>query len=1146
MKIAGNQTLISPSDLVTLHKCDLAFTRKYQVATAQIPQPPLDEFQELLFKLGAEHELRIKDDLQENFSFIEIPRPQSDPESLQNSLNLTLNAMRDGIEIIYQGTLYADGLVGYPDFLKKVISPTGEVSYEPIDAKSATTAKTEAIIQTATYAYLLDAIGLPLPNHFHLWLAGDKHESFLTTTYLPIVRQLIDKAKLQIDEKVKSDLRTWADKRTVCAQCEWSELCQEGREKDRDLSLVQGIRSDAITKLRAGAITTIDQLAVASTPPLKLSKDMFEKLRDQAALQIRAENIESEIPLFEIKNEAILQQIPSPDPGDVYFDIEGYPLADSGVGLEYLLGVWFVDDTGIFRFKHWWAENTREEKNAFENFIDWVVERRKKYPKLHIYHYASYEKSAIRRLAGRHNTRIDEVDLLLSEGVLFDYYATVRQGLRLSTRSLSIKDVEAIYGVSHSEQEVSSAADSVLKFHQYLALRSTDNPDADSVQKSIIDYNELDVKSLQLLNDWIRGIEISPLPTTTGEEIEKPEPKQPEDNSLYRELMSYVPENPAERNQTQRAIAMVAALVEFQDREEKPTWWEFFDYAEGDLDEWGNDGKGLEVASATIQDDWHTVGTSKVQFRRLKVTFDTADLSGTLGHNPVLLYATQGGNRKSLGKYGRSFSPKNLGFPTKHSTIEEVHKDYVIIVECAGATLGDTWLDLPIGAIKFDLVNSKSIKSRLQNIAEEVLAGLQSGTFTLPTAAWSYLLLQGINSSSEETQVAVNSNKDDIIQALLTNQNFSLGVQGPPGTGKTYTGSRVIEELVRVNGWKVLVCSQSNAAIDNVLKEIQKVEPSIAIAKENSQKTTIPPYYVSNLTDWMNAQNSGFVVGATIFNLTKKDFTELFDLVVIEEAGQFSLAHSIAVLSYGKRGLLLGDPQQLPQVSQGYHPEPVHESALSHLLQDHPVIPESHGYFLGETFRMHPSITDVVSRLQYLGQLKTADAPLYRHLEDIEPGVHAIAVSHKGNRVSSTEEADEVLNLVNGLIGKRWKEDKEAEYRELTENDIIVVTPYNSQRRLIESTLSRGDYSNIRVGTVDKFQGQEAPVVIVSFAASSDAELPRGLDFLFSPNRINVAVSRAQWSAFILFSSELLNIVPTTPNALKAFGGFLNVVTKNT
>ncbi|MGA1248776.1 MAG: hypothetical protein ACO3XJ_06730, partial [Candidatus Nanopelagicales bacterium] len=210
MKIAGNQTLISPSDLVTLHKCDLAFTRKYQVATAQIPRPPLDEFQELLFKLGAEHELRIKDDLQENFSFIEIPRPQSDPESLQNSLNLTLNAMRDGIEIIYQGTLYADGLVGYPDFLKKVISPTGEVSYEPIDAKSATTAKTEAIIQTATYAYLLDAIGLPLPKHFHLWLAGDKHESFLTTTYLPIVRQLIDKAKLQIDEKVKSDLRTWA------------------------------------------------------------------------------------------------------------------------------------------------------------------------------------------------------------------------------------------------------------------------------------------------------------------------------------------------------------------------------------------------------------------------------------------------------------------------------------------------------------------------------------------------------------------------------------------------------------------------------------------------------------------------------------------------------------------------------------------------------------------------------------------------------------------------------------------------------------------------------------------------------------------------------------------------------------------------
>jgi uncharacterized protein len=840
-----------------------------------------------------------------------------------------------------------------------------------------------------------------------------------------------------------------------------------------------------------------------------------------------------------------LQQIPESDPGDIYFDIEGYPLADSGVGLEYLLGVWFKDDSGEFTFEYWWAENSREEKKAFEDFIDWVTERRKKYPKLHIYHYASYEKSAIRRLAGRHNTRIDEVDDLLKSGILFDYYATVRQGLRLSTRSLSIKDVEAIYGVSHSAQEVSSAADSVLQFHRYLALRSSESPSAARVQNDIIDYNKLDVQSLQKLNDWIREIALPRTQEITEDENEKTEPKRAEDNALYRDLMAYVPEDPEERSDVQTAIAMVAALIEFQDREEKPIWWEFFDYAEGDLDEWGNDGKGLTVASATVQDDWHTVGTSKVQYRRLRVTFDSADPRGTLGANPVLIYASQGGNRKSLGKSGRSFSPKNLGFPSKKSTIDEVLNDYVIVLENAGATPGNTWQDLPIGAIKFDFVSGEFIKVRLQSLAEEVLEVLRTSSQSLPTSAWSNLLLQGIRGSNEDVRVASNTNKDAIIQALRANENFTLGVQGPPGTGKTFTGSRVIEELVRVYGWKVLVCSQSNAAIDNLLTEIHNVAPQTAIAKETSQKTWALPYYVESLVAWINAQSSGYVVGATIFNLTKKDFTELFDLVVIEEAGQFSLAHSIAVLSYGKRGLLLGDPQQLPQVSQGFHPEPVHESALSHLLQDYPVIPDSRGFFLGKTFRMHPSITDVVSRLQYLGQLKTADRPLERELEDIEPGVHAIPVSHQGNRVSSSEEADEVLALVNALIGKRWTENRDAEPRELTEDDIIVVTPYNSQRRLIESTLSRGNYRNIRVGTVDKFQGQEAPVVIVSFAASSDAELPRGLDFLFSPNRINVAISRAKWSAFVLYSSELLNIVPTTPGGLKAYGGFLNVVTKD-
>ncbi|WP_454300084.1 DEAD/DEAH box helicase [Salana multivorans] len=269
---------------------------------------------------------------------------------------------------------------------------------------------------------------------------------------------------------------------------------------------------------------------------------------------------------------------------------------------------------------------------------------------------------------------------------------------------------------------------------------------------------------------------------------------------------------------------------------------------------------------------------------------------------------------------------------------------------------------------------------------------------------------------------------------------------------------------------------------------------------------------------------------------------EKLDLLVIDEAGQFSLASTIAVSVAASRLLLLGDPQQLPQVSQGTHPEPVDESALGWLVDGHRTIPPELGYFLGETYRMHPDLTEVVSRHSYEDRLHAAAPPAARHLDGIGPGLHVVTVDHTGNQTESPEEAAEVVRQIRDLLGSQWVDPGDAATpRALGPEDFLVVAPYNAQVSRIRTELRRAGLDGVRVGTVDRFQGQEAPVAIVSMAASSSADAPRGLGFLLDRNRINVAISRAQWCAVLIRSRELTAAMPSSTRGLLDLGGFIGL-----
>ena len=379
-----------------------------------------------------------------------------------------------------------------------------------------------------------------------------------------------------------------------------------------------------------------------------------------------------------------------------------------------------------------------------------------------------------------------------------------------------------------------------------------------------------------------------------------------------------------------------------------------------------------------------------------------------------------------------------------------------------------------------------------------------------------------------------------------------VAVQGPPGSGKTFLGSHVIASLVAA-GWRVGVVAQSHAVVENMLAAVVErgLFPAERVAKlaGTSQRPDFPWAEWSRATVQQrcagDANGEGFVFGGTAWNFSNASLFEQasLDLLVVDEAGQFSLANTLAVARSARNLLLLGDPQQLPQVSSAPHPYPVDISTLSWLSGDAPTVDERFGYFLPVSWRMHPQLCAPVSRLSYGGRLASAPAAALRHLEGREPGLQVVLVSHRRCTVRSEVEAAEVVRLAQEFVGARW-DAGDGVVRALTGDDIVVVAAYNAQVDTIVQHLERAGLRDaqghgVRVGTVDKFQGQQAPVTVVSLAASNAGASGRGAEFLLSPNRLNVAISRGQWCSVLVCSSMIHRFVPATAQQLAVLGDFM-------
>ncbi|MCA1004134.1 TM0106 family RecB-like putative nuclease [Rhodococcus hoagii] len=1150
MFLLDDVIVYSTGDLTVAATCEFALLRQLDGLLGFAPGTPgaaADPMLQRASQLGAAHERRVLDDFAARYGPVEtITRPEYTAVGLYDAHRDTIAAALAGAPVIHQGTFFDGRFLGFCDFL--VREAEDSAAYTVYDAKLSRHVEVSALLQLAAYADALDAAGIRPADEVHLLLGDGADSVHALADLVPMYRARRAALQRVLDEHRADDAPVeWGDERYfACGRCE---TCAPEIESRRDPLLVAGIRASSREKLVSGGVTTIDALAARKAAVPGLSAATLAALRAQAAIQVRSET--SGTTEYEIFDPAALAALPQPDPGDIYFDFEGDPLwAESGStewGLEYLFGVLQEPEAGgTPLFRPFWAHDRTEERRALSAFLDYVRERRAAHPGMHVYHYAAYEKSALLRLAARHGVGEEVVDELLRDGVLVDLYPIVRASLRVGERSYSIKKLEPLYtGESLRDNDVTTAADSVVAYARYCDLRDRGRPDeADGVLREIRDYNEDDCVSTRELRNWLlaRAAEhgVLPHPHETSPFTTEPE----EDSAAERTLRGFAGDGPAAtRTADQQAAALTAAAVGYHRRERKPFWWSHFARLTDPVDDWPDTRDVLVVSHAEVVQGWHKSTPKQRKLRRhvrLTGTFGTGSTIRTGAEVFPLYEQAVPGAKTSARPGGRAWSTAVV-----LSVATDASFNDVVVVE-----------ELLTGDVEYDatpmaLAPGHPIATvRIERAIEEFAGATAAALPDLPANAATDILRRvppRLRSGSGLPAIAGSDPATAIATALVDLDDSYLAVQGPPGTGKTFTGGRVVARLVAEHGWRIGVVAQSHSVVENMLDAVVDAGLDGSLVAKKADPAPSRRWTAITTTDYPGflAAAGGCVIGGTAWDFAHSDRVPVgsLDLLVIDEAGQFSLANTIAVSAAARRLLLLGDPQQLPQVSQGTHPEPVDESALGWLAAEHDALPPDRGYFLERTWRMHPTLCERVSQLSYGGRLHSEEpVTTARDLAGVEPGVRTEIVEHVGRSTDSPEEAATIVAEIRSLLGREWTDPTAFDgTRPLGQADVLVVAPFNAQVALLRTALAGAGLPDVLVGTVDKFQGRQAAVVLVSMTASTADDAPRGMSFLLSRNRLNVAVSRGKWCAIVVRSHTFTHYLPPTPTALAELGAFLRL-----
>jgi uncharacterized protein len=1012
--------------------------------------------------------------------------------STNGAVAQTIDAIQKGADIIYQARLELAPWNGWADFLIKVDKPGkfGNWSYEVMDTKLSKETRAGAILQISLYSEMLEQLQGCRPKYMHIKNPAGEHH-YRVDDFAAYYR-LMKKDLLQaIDQPQES----YPDPVVHCDICKWWTICNKRRRDDDHLSFIAGMGNMQMKEVKKWGVTTLELMAGLALPfvhkPGRGNVQTFEKLSHQARLQHQWRKLNR--PVFEIlqlQEDLGFYKLPEPSEHDIFFDFEGDPYVGD-TGIEYLFGWYYRDE-----YHDLWAHNDAEELQALEKFMDIVMNIWKQDETMHIYHFGAYEQSALKRLVGKYATREDDLDRLLRAGVFVNLHTITRNAVIAGIESYSLKDLEKLHGYLRIRDLRLVAQNKV--YYEGL-LESGYYGDIDEETIAVVrDYNKDDCISTKYLRDWLEKIRQELI----DQQKDIPRPVKEDDNPsenvtahqqkiqpIFDQLTKDVPFEKENRTSEQQAKWLLANMLDWYRREKKSFWWEYYRLSElGDEDLLEEDDALAGLVYTGIQQQGKKSIVHYYSFPEQEFTLKEGDNVAYKAETIGEIYSIDPASRI-------------VGIKKRKKSVD-IH---------------------PTNIISRDDIKDTKKEESIVRFAEDVLQNGINGTGKYQ--AGRELLLRSIELPMDPSQI--NESANPAIMLVTKLENDVLPIQGPPGTGKSHTAAQMIISLIKA-GKKIGVTALSHKVITALLEKVINAAIKEKMTARILQK-------VSELTgredpNWIEAEENRSVIermqevpiiAGTSFMWARQEFFESVDFLFVDEAGQLSLIDTLSLSHAGKNLVLMGDPQQLKQPQKGSHPEGTEVSALEHILQEQKTISKDQGLFLETTWRMHPAINDYISELFYDDRLHTKPETANQRLEgsDLykEPGLYVELIKHEGNQNSAAEEVEKVVSIVNGLLGGNiyWI-DCDKQKHKLGSHHIKIISPYNAQVEMLKAVLP-----GIQIGTVDKFQGQEAPVIIFSMATSTPEDAPRGMEFLYSLNRFNVAVSRAR-AIFILVASASL------------------------
>lgn len=1124
MRLQAGELAFSATDLSSFLGCRQRTALDMAVALGhRRPVFRSDPMLDLLRQRGQDHERRYVEQLRAGGrELVELSAEIDEDERVER----TLAAMRGGADGVVQGALRDGDWGGRPDVLLRVPgqSELGEWSYEVHDTKLARETKAGTILQLCIYSELLARAQGATPRRFHVVTpdADAPRTSYRFdeyAAYARFVRTWMGDATAIGDDRLAAE--NYPEPVEQCDVCRWSGECASKRRRDDHLSLVAGISRAQRRELESRTVPTLTALAGLPEPlpfkPRRGSTESYERVRDQARVQLESRG--AAVPVFEVLRVEPgkgLCRLPDPTPGDLFVDLEGDPMAAEH-GREYLFGVAAADDEYRWR----WAFSDAEERSAFEWLVDAIVDAQRAHPTLHVYHYSPYEPGAFKRLAGRYATRERELDTMLRAGTFVDLLGVVRQSIRAGVERYSIKALEPLFG--YRRRVPLDVANEALRAMEYALGSGIPDSVPAEARETIAGYNRDDCVSTRALRDWLESVRARE--REGGSDIPRPAPATGEARAelderaqrvevLRTRLLAGIPDSRDARTDEQQGRWLLAYLLDYHRREDKAVWWEYYRLVELPEEELYDERAavaGLEFVERVdrvLNTKTHRPTGSVVDRYR----FPAQEMEIEPGASLRLQDGTTFGQVVALDRVGGTIDVR------KGPARAEVH---------------------PRAAFEFSYVGTDEQAASLSRIGETVAEhgdGYRAARALLGRepprlAGEAFGLRPGMTTADYAARII--GMLDETV----------LPIQGPPGTGKTYLGARLICRLV-AEGRRVGVTANSHEVIVQLLDEVaaaaREAGLAVALGHKGDEGATVAGRDGVRFFDSNDAARAALasgevnVLGGTAWLWCRAEMAGSVDVLVIDEAGQMTLANAVAVSPAARSLVLLGDPQQLEQPRRGSHPDGVAVSALEHLLGEHRTMPRARGLFLPVTRRLAPAICEFTSEVFYESRLIAAQGLSRQRLVSGGlpiVGLGLVTVEHDGNRNHSIEEIDVVAGLIERLCrdGTSWIESNGAP-RPMEPSEILVVAPYNAQVARLAARLSK---TGARIGTVDKFQGKEAAVVIYSMATSRPEDAPRGMEFLFSRNRLNVATSRARCLAIVVASPRLFEVECRSPRQMQ-------------